>query len=113
LLGHLCEVCEGSGLSAEIDFGSVPKFDFLEPYIQQNSMPGGTQRNWESYGHKISTISDLQRAILSDPQTSGGLLVSIDAGRSTEFENLVASQGKTLKPFGKLVAKKEKVVLVK
>src|SRR5688572_3756558 len=44
LLGHLCEMCEGSGLSAEIQFDLVPKFDFLEEYIQQKSMPGGTTR---------------------------------------------------------------------
>ena len=41
LLGHLIEVCEGSGLSAEIEFTKVPKFDFLDTYIQQKSMPGG------------------------------------------------------------------------
>ncbi len=52
LLGHLCEVCEGSGLSAEIEFSKVPRFDFLEQYIQQKSMPGGTGRNWDSYGSK-------------------------------------------------------------
>ena len=47
LLGHLCEMCEGSGLSAEIEFNKVPKFDFLGGYLQQKSVPGGTQRNWE------------------------------------------------------------------
>ena len=107
LLGHLCEVCEGSGLSAEIDFSKVPKFDFLEPYIQQNSMPGGTQRNWESYGNKISPIEDLQRSILADPQTSGGLLVCVDAGKIEEFEKQTG-----LKPFGKLVKKNNRVVNV-
>src|SRR5688500_20200287 len=72
LLGHLCEVCEGSGLSAEIEFGKIPMFDFLEEYIQQKSMPGGTLRNWESYGSKISFITEYQKAILADQQTSGG-----------------------------------------
>src|SRR5260370_1423438 len=86
LLGHLAEMCEGSNLSAAISFNNVPKFDFLYEYIQQKSMPGGTQRNWESYGHKISSISDEQKAILADPQTSGGLLVSVDAEKKNEFE---------------------------
>ncbi len=113
LLGHLCEVCEGSGLSAEIEFSKVPKFDFLDSYIQQKSMPGGTQRNWDSYGSKISPLSDVKRAILADPQTSGGLLVSIDADNSSQFEGFVKSKGLTLEPFGKLVKKGDKAVSVK
>ncbi len=113
LLGHLCEVCEGSGLSAEIEFGKVPKFDFLDSYIQQKSMPGGTQRNWDSYGSKINPLGDVKRAILADPQTSGGLLVSIDADSSSQFEGFVKSKGLTLKPFGKLVKKGDKAVSVK
>ncbi len=103
LLGHLCEMCEGSGLSAEISFNKVPKFDFLDTYIQQKSMPGGTQRNWDSYGHKVGPVSDVQRAILTDPQTSGGLLVSVDADKATDFEGYVSERGYPLKPIGKFL----------
>ena len=113
LLGHLCEVCEGSGLSAEIEFSKVPKFDFLDSYIQQKSMPGGTQRNWDSYGKKIGSIGDLQRVILADPQTSGGLLVSVEAERSSEFELFASTKGHELKSFGKLVTMNENVIRVK
>ena len=113
LLGHLCEVCEGSGLTAEIEFSKVPKFDFLDFYIQQKSMPGGTQRNWDSYGKKIGSIEDLQRVILADPQTSGGLLVSVDVEKSSEFERFARSKGYDLKPFGKLVAMNENVIRIK
>ena len=113
LLGHLCEVCEGSGLSAEIEFNKVPKFDFLDSYIQQKSMPGGTQRNWDSYGKKIGWIGDLQRVILADPQTSGGLLVSVEAERSSEFELFASTKGHELKSFGKLVTMNENVIRVK
>ncbi len=113
LLGHLTEVCEGSELSAEIEFDKVPKFNFLETYIQQKSIPGGTQRNWDSYGKKISSISDDQRSILADPQTSGGLLVSVDSNSTAEFELAAARYGQKLKPFGKLISKNEKVIYVK
>lgn len=113
LLGHLTEVCDGSNLSARIEFDKVPVFDFLDAYIQQKSMPGGTQRNWESYGHKVSPISDEQRIILADPQTSGGLLVAIDADKSEEFERLAFDNGLNLKPFGELIPKEETVVTVK
>jgi selenide,water dikinase len=112
LLGHLCEVCEGSGLSAEIKFNKVPKFDFLDLYIKQKSMPGGTQRNWASYGHKISQVTEEQKVILADPQTSGGLLVSVDAGRVSEFENFVRQQGYELNSFGKLTQKQKFVIEV-
>jgi selenide,water dikinase len=112
LLGHLCEMCEGSGLSAEIEFSKVPRFDFLDSYIQQKSMPGGTTRNLESYGHKISFLTEEQKAILADPQTSGGLLIAIDENKSDVFENLMQTKGLDLKPFGKLIAKQKEVIRV-
>jgi selenide, water dikinase len=112
LLGHLCEMCEGSGLSAEIEFGKVPHFDFLEEYLNQKSVPGGTTRNWGSYGKKIGNISEMQRSILADPQTSGGLLISVDADKAIEFESFARANGLSLKPFGKLVTKKDFVVEV-
>jgi selenide,water dikinase len=112
LLGHLCEVCEGSGLSAEIDFHNVPMFNFLDQYISQNSMPGGTTRNWQSYGSKITPINDSQKAILADPQTSGGLLISVDQHHVQEFESFALKLGYDLKPFGRLTSKREKVVTV-
>lgn len=112
LLGHLCEMCEGSGLSAEIEFSKVPRFDFLQEYLQQKSTPGGTQRNWDSYGYKISKISDEQRAILADPQTSGGLLVAVDADKKNEFESFASSLGLELQTFGKLIKKSDYVVNV-
>ena len=113
LLGHLTEVCDGSNLSAEIEFGKVPVFDFLESYILQKSMPGGTQRNWESYGYKISPISDEQQSILADPQTSGGLLIAVDESHRGEFETVATQNELTLKPFGRLVPKGDVTITVK
>jgi selenide,water dikinase len=112
LLGHLCEMCEGSGLSAEIIYNQVPKLSFLDHYIAQKSMPGGTTRNLDSYGHKISAMTDEQKAVLADPQTSGGLLVAVDAHSASEFEQFALQQNLSLKPFGKLVSKKGVVVEV-
>lgn len=110
LLGHLTEMCEGSNLSAELYFEQVPRFDFLDDYIAQKSMPGGTQRNWESYGRKINKISDYQRAILADPQTSGGLLVSVGADKTEEFKTQMLAQGLDLQPIGRMVQRRAKVV---
>ena len=103
---------EALSLSAEINFNEVPKFDFLKEYIQQKSMPGGTQRNWESYGSKISVITDEQKAILADPQTSGGLLVSVDQEKKNEFESFAKTLGLELKSFGKMIPKGPNLISV-
>jgi selenide, water dikinase len=112
LLGHLTEMCEGAGLSAEIEFAKVPKLEMLEEYLAQQSFPGGTTRNWDSYGHKISQLSENQKYILADPQTSGGLLIAVEPDFQTEFEKIMSENGFDLKPFGKFVAKKEVAVEV-
>jgi selenide, water dikinase len=112
LLGHLSEICEGSGVAAQIDFHKIPKLDFLDEYLQQKSIPGGTMRNWQSYGHKIAGVSEIQRAILADPQTSGGLLIAVDEKRSSEFEKIATAYGLSLSPFGMLSVKENYVVKV-
>lgn len=112
LLGHLAEVCEGSGLSAEIEFDKIPKFEFLDHYLQQKSFPGGTTRNWESYGSKVGNISDQQKLILADPQTSGGLLMVVDASGKNAFEAKMKSLGYDLAPFGRMVNKAEQLIAV-
>ena len=112
LLGHLCEVCEGSGVSAHIDYDIVPRFDFLEDFIEKKCVPGGTIRNWDSYGRKISPLPENRKMLLADPQTSGGLLVSVDERDVETFEEVLIRQGYDLKPFGRLVPKQDYVVSV-
>ncbi len=113
LLGHLTEMAEGSGLSAEMDFSKVPTIPEIGEYIAQKSIPGGTVRNWDSYGHKIADLTDEQRVVLADPQTSGGLLIAVEPESAVEFEQVASQNGFTLKAFGRLVEKREKVVYVK
>jgi selenide,water dikinase len=100
LLGHLSEMCEGSGLTAIIEFEKVPVIPSLSFYLDQKCFPGGTTRNWKSYGHKISPLTDEQKYILADPQTSGGLLVAVEAAGCDEFEQYMAAQGKPLTAIG-------------
>lgn len=115
LLGHLVEMAEGSGLSAEIDFEKVPVIDDLKFYIDNRSIPGGTNRNWDSYGKKIAGITDHQKAILADPQTSGGLLIAVAPSSAEEIANLLQQYGlgKFAVPIGRLTAKQQKVISVK
>ncbi len=93
LLGHLSEMCIGSGLSAVLEFDKVPAIPSLPYYLSQNSYPGGTERNWNSYGHQISILTDQQKFILADPQTSGGLLIAVEPQGIEEFESLLKEQG--------------------
>ena len=103
LLGHLSEMCEGSNLQAVIEFGKIPIIDVLDEYLTQGSTPGGTNRNWASYGHKLSEITEHQKQILADPQTSGGLLVAVEESKTEEFENVLRANGvpeKNIVAFG-------------
>lgn len=104
LLGHLSEVCEGSNLTAEVEFSAVPLIPEAELYRAQKAIPGGTVRNWDSYGHKIGTITDEQRAWLCDPQTSGGLLVCVEPAGRAEVQAVFEQYGLALEPFGTLRA---------
>jgi len=114
LLGHLSEMCEGSDLQAVVEFDKVPRISVLDEYLEQGSIPGGTNRNWASYGHKVIEISEHQKHILADPQTSGGLLVAVSPDKSEEFEIMLRSNGipeKNIVAFGWLEEKKNKAVI--
>ncbi len=78
LLGHALEMAEGSGLNAIIEYNKVPRIKGSDFYIKNECIPGGTNRNFASYGTKISPMSNDQKALLCDPQTSGGLLIAIE-----------------------------------
>ena len=116
LLGHLIEMAEGSGLSAEIDFENIPIIiNDLKFYIDNKSVPGGTHRNWDSYGEKIGAITDYQKAILADPQTSGGLLVAVAPSSVDEVKNILHQNrlDKFAVPVGRLTSKQALVINVK
>jgi selenide,water dikinase len=100
LLGHLSEMCEGSGLSAVIEFDKVPVIASLKYYLDQNCFPGGTQRNWNSYGDKIGPVTEEQKYILADPQTSGGLLVAVMTESTDEFEAEMLKMGHRFNSLG-------------
>jgi len=90
LLGHLTEMAEGSGLSAVIDFKHIPLItESIFEYIEKGSVPGGTTRNRDSYGHKIANMSEEKWAILADPQTSGGLLIAVSKDKVQEVINVL------------------------
>ncbi|MDH5301771.1 MAG: selenide, water dikinase SelD [Gammaproteobacteria bacterium] len=104
LLGHLLEVCEGSGVHATIDFAAVPTLPAIREYLELGCSPGGAQRNFDSYGHKAAPLTEMQKKILCDPQTSGGLLVAVSPDGVDAFQQVATQLGMSLQPIGKLTA---------
>ncbi len=112
LLGHLSELAEGSHLTARIKVDKVPLIPGLQYYIDNDCFPGGTFRNHESYGHKISPITTAQKQILCDPQTSGGLLVAVDPSEREAFFAVCKKSGLELQSFGVMEEKGDYSVVV-
>ena len=82
LAGHTLELARGSNLTAQIQWGQVPLLSNVQDLANQGVITGASDRNWQSYGtevHLPEQFSSAQQALLTDPQTSGGLLVSCSA----------------------------------
>ncbi|HRJ61824.1 MAG TPA: selenide, water dikinase SelD [Azospirillaceae bacterium] len=79
LLGHLLEVCRGSGVSSTVRFDDLPFLPGVAGLAEAGCVTGASTRNWASYGAQVDLPGDwpeLRRKLLTDPQTSGGLLVA-------------------------------------
>jgi len=120
LLGHLTEMAEGSGCSAVLYSSKVPVvIPNLASYISNGAVPGGTYRNWDSYGEKInlegSSDPEMSKIIMSDPQTSGGLLIACDPQQTTALKSILTSYGLVnhLEPIGEITAPGNDLVVVK
>ena len=105
LAGHLLEMCEGSNVKALIEFDSIPLIDdeAITKYLSQNCIPGGTRRNFDSYGDKIQSISEDRKAIICDPQTSGGLLLSVAPEGVADVRDILDRAGLQSSPIGKVI----------
>lgn len=112
LLGHLTEMCQGSNLSAVIEFDKIPRFAEVEEYIAQNCIPGGTHRNWDSYGQNIQLKDESNKAILCDPQTSGGLLIAVETSAISKVEKLLKENNIATQALGYLTARTEILIKV-
>ena len=104
LAGHLIEICEGSGVKAILEFDRLPLLPHVGQYLQQGCSPGGTDRNIASAKGKVGSATAFQQKILSDPQTSGGLLVTVEESDEDEFLAVAAEDGLTLQSIGRIVA---------
>ncbi len=112
LLGHLTEMCEGSNLSAEIEMDKIPCFDVIKSYISENCIPGGTHRNWESYGHHVKLNTEEEKMILCDPQTSGGLLIAVEEHAVSQVIEMLRENHIHTQPFGRLLKRGNTLITV-
>lgn len=113
LLGHLTEMCQGSNLSAIIEFDKIPRFEGLEEYIAEKCIPGGTHRNWDSYGHNIQLRDESDKLLLCDPQTSGGLLIAVEENATSEVERILKENNIDAQSLGCLTPRTEVLIKVK
>ena len=117
--GHLIEMAEGAGLSAELYYSKLPLVDGAKEYLSQRIVPDATYRNWNGYGNKIHFEPgvDVMEAfsILPDPQTNGGLLISVDPASIDEISKLMILNGLggMTVPVGRFIAPGEKTIFVK
>ncbi len=110
LFGHLGEICKASGVSAEIDFTKVPLIAEAEKYRQQGAIPGGCGRNFDSYGAGLGELTEKQKHYGCDPQTSGGLLVAVEATAVNDFLQVAKAEALNLEAFGCLVPAKKHLI---
>ncbi|MDY7219721.1 selenide, water dikinase SelD [Denitrificimonas sp. JX-1] len=103
LMGHLLEVCEGSAVNAVLDEQKIPLLEPVRDYIAQGCLPGGTTRNFESYSDKLAPLTDEQRALFCDPQTSGGLLIAVQPEQAAQLEEILTAAGVYAHSIGELV----------
>ena len=96
LLGHLLEVCRGSKLAARLDFAKVPVLSAARHLVEAGYVTGASGRNWTSYGEAVELPAGAPpscKGLLTDPQTSGGLLVACDAATAPKVLELFKREG--------------------
>jgi selenide,water dikinase len=95
LLGHLLEVCKGSGMHATVRWDLVPLLPDVLELARAGHVTGGSSRNWTGYGSRVDLNgrNDTERALLTDPQTSGGLLVTCAPEAVDEVLDVFRSEG--------------------
>ena len=113
LLGHLVEVCRASGVSASLNFKSVQQFPNLKKYLDAEVITSGGVNNWNNYKKYVNPIDEREGVILSDPQSNGGLLLTIDPKHQRKFEKILAQNGLKAfnEPIGRIRANDKKPMI--
>ena len=109
--GHLLEMLSNSGLSAVIQKQAIPMIESAKTFAQQFVFPDNTTRNYNDQAKHIEGMTDLDFIFYCDPQTSGGLLFSVNADQEATMDLFLKEQNQFFAKVGKIVAKCEKDVV--
>ena len=116
LLGHLNEMIAGSKVSAEIHYGAIEKMEGIEEYLLKKTIPDATSRNWNSYSKNVQFEKGVNVMeafnVLPDPQTNGGLLISVGKDAIAEVKEVFEQFFLTMNPIGEVVEQREKAIYV-
>ena len=96
LAGHLLELARGAGLRADLSWNAIPIIDEAMTLAQGDIYTGASTRNWAAYGHEVTLSNQLsiwQQHLLTDPQTSGGLLISCAPESEAEVLAILQADG--------------------
>ena len=118
LMGHLVEVVKGSNASAAIYYDRLPVFANVKELITQRVFPDATTRNWSGYQDKIrfeKGVNVMEAfTLLPDPQTNGGLLISVAPESLETVQELLKKEGYEahVEPIGRIVEAEEKTLII-
>ncbi len=109
LAGHLLEMCDASDACAVLDESAIPLLDAeaINTYLTQGCVPGGTHRNFKSYGHRLPVLTEGQKYLLCDPQTSGGLLIAAAPEISGDITSILRESGLHSESIGVIAKEKD------
>ncbi len=105
LAGHLLEMCNGSGLGARLQFDAIPRIPEAAVYLAEGCYPDGSFRNWKSLASSVDGAASMERMMfLSDPQTSGGLLIACAPLEAGAVADLLRRTGLPDRQIGEFVS---------
>lgn len=110
LVGHLIEMAEGANLSVQLEISSLPLIEGIEEYISQFIFPDNTYRNWNAFNSRVSGVKGMELVKLCDPQTNGGLLISVSGEHQNWFETTLTTYHQPAWQIGKFIPKGNFVV---
>ena len=110
LLGHLSEMLINDNLSANLIFDDIPIIEYAKKYFEEGIYPSGSQRNFNSLKDFITFENEDEALILSDAQTSGGLLIAAPKETNVDFSEIEKSHGVTIKEIGNITDRYNKKI---
>ncbi|HZK08117.1 MAG TPA: selenide, water dikinase SelD [Bacteroidales bacterium] len=114
LIGHLGEICQASNVSARIDLQKVKLLPNLDEYIEMGLLTAGGKTNNQNYCQHLNGLSENTKAIVSDPQTNGGLMIMVAKENRKAFEAIMTANGLQdfTTPIGEITKKGQVLVEV-